>query len=125
MVDSPALSLSTPASSLPFGVTASYWLDLRSYDPVDTAIQVNKPMLILQGGRDYQVTVADDLTRWRDRLGDRPEVKIQVYPEYNHLFFGGSGPSTPAEYRGLHHVPHDVVTDIAAWIQAKSSPTGP
>ena len=54
-------------------------------------------MLILQGGRDYQVTVADDLARWEAGLGDRPNVTIRVYPDHNHLFTRGSGPSTPEE----------------------------
>ena len=48
---------------LPFGLPGAYWLDLRDYDPVATAAALDKPMLILQGGRDYQVTVEDDLAR--------------------------------------------------------------
>lgn len=38
-----------------FGATASYWLDLRGYDPPAAAAQVKQPMLVLQGERDYQV----------------------------------------------------------------------
>ena len=52
-------------------------------------------MLILQGGRDYQVTVDDDLSRWKAALGNRPDVTIRVYDADNHLFFPGSGPSSP------------------------------
>jgi hypothetical protein len=55
-IDSPDLSPSTPASELPFGVPAPYWLDLRSYDPVAVAAALGKPILILRGGRDYQAT---------------------------------------------------------------------
>jgi hypothetical protein len=36
-------------------------------------------MLILQGARDYQVTVQDDLTRWETGLAHRPDVTIRVY----------------------------------------------
>lgn len=116
MVDSPDLSPSTPASRLPLGAPASYWLDLRDYNPVEVAAIVGKPMLILQGGRDYQVTVADDLSRWEAGLGDRPNVTVRVYPEHNHLFTPGSGPSTPAEYEPAQHVDATVVADIAAWL---------
>lgn len=73
-VDDPALAPSAPAGDLLFGFPASYWLDLRGYDPVATAAAVCRPMLILQGGRDYQVTVADDLAGWRAGLGDRAVV---------------------------------------------------
>lgn len=57
MADSPGLSPATPASELPFGAPAAYWLDLRGYDPASSAAALAKPMLIVQGGRDYQVTV--------------------------------------------------------------------
>lgn len=65
LVDSAELTPSTPAADLPFGLSAPYWLELRDYDPVAIAAGLSKPMLILQGGRDYQVTVANDLVRWR------------------------------------------------------------
>jgi hypothetical protein len=73
-------------------------------------------MLILQGGRDYQVTVPDDLARWRDALADRPEVAIRIHPDANHLFFTGRGRSTPAEYARSGHVDAEVVGEIATWL---------
>ena len=73
-------------------------------------------MLILQGGRDYQVTVADDLARREPGLGDRPNVTIRVYPDHNHLFTPGSGPSTPEEYEPSQHLDATVVADITAWL---------
>ena len=116
MVDSPDLSPSTPASELPFGLSGSYWLDLRGYDPVSAAAALNKPMLILQGGRDYQVTVAEDLSGWKAGVGHRSDVTIRVYDADNHLFFPGAGPSTPAEYEEAQHIDPAVVADIAAWL---------
>ncbi|MDX3232381.1 alpha/beta hydrolase family protein [Streptomyces sp. ME19-01-6] len=116
VVAGPELSPSTPAETLPLGLSAAYWLDLRDYDPVSTAAALDKPMLVLQGGRDYQVTVADDLLRWRAGLGHRPDVTMRVYDADNHLFFPGSGPSTPAEYEPPQHVDPGVVADIAEWL---------
>jgi dienelactone hydrolase len=116
LVESPDLSPSTPASELPFGLSGAYWLDLRGYDPVAAAAEVDKPMLILQGGRDYQVTVEDDLSRWKAGLGHRHDVTIRVYAADNHFFFPGAGPSTPAEYAQAQHVDLTVVADIAGWL---------
>nr|WP_311132436.1 alpha/beta fold hydrolase [Nonomuraea gerenzanensis] len=118
VVDSPDFSLSTPATELPFGLPASYWLDLRDYDPVATAAGLDKPMFILQGGRDYQVTVADDLSGWRAGLGHRSDVTIRVYDADNHLFFPGEGVSTPEEYEAAQHVDPAVVEDVAEWVAA-------
>lgn len=119
-VDDPALSASTPSTDLPFGVPAPYWLDLRGYDPAAAAAALDKPVLIVQGARDYQATVADDLARWEAALRSRPAVTIRVYDADNHLFFTGSGPSTPAEYESAQHVDPEVVADVAAWLTTKA-----
>ncbi|GHG45185.1 MULTISPECIES: alpha/beta hydrolase [Amycolatopsis] len=113
LVESPGLS---PAADLLFGWPASYWLDLRDYDPVATAAALDKPILILQGGRDYQVTVTGDLARWRAGLARRSDVTIRVHEADDHLFFRGEGPSTPAAYEAPQHVDPAVVTDVADWI---------
>jgi uncharacterized protein len=115
-VDSPGLSAATPASELPFGVPASYWLDLRAYDPAAEAARLDRPMLILQGGRDYQVTVADDLARWQAALAGRADVTFRVHDADDHLLFSGEGPSTPAGYEPAQHVDPAVVADIAGWV---------
>ncbi|MGW4063942.1 alpha/beta hydrolase family protein [Amycolatopsis sp. NPDC004747] len=116
LVESPDLSPATPAADLLFGWPASYWLDLRGYDPVATAAALDKPMLILQGGRDYQVTVTGDLVRWQAGLARRPDVDIRVHEADDHLFFRGEGPSTPAAYGVPQHVDPAVVADIAEWV---------
>jgi uncharacterized protein len=116
--DSPDLSPSTPDSELPFGVPAPYWLDLRDYDPAAAAAALGKPVLIIQGGRDYQATVADDLAGWKAGLAGHPDVTIRVYDADNHLFFPGSGPSSPAEYEPAQHMDPAVVADIAGWLTA-------
>ncbi|MGW4644715.1 alpha/beta hydrolase family protein [Sphaerisporangium sp. NPDC004334] len=115
-VEDPCLSPSTPAALLPLGLPASYWLDLRAYDPVAAAAALEVPMLILQGGRDYQVTVEDDLARWKAGLARRADVEFRLYAADDHLFFPGTGPSTPAGYQRAQHVDPAVVADIAAWL---------
>ena len=115
-VDSPDLSPSTPDAELPFGVPAPYWLDLRGYHPVEVAAGLRQPMLLLQGGRDYQVTVADDLSRWQAGLGSRANVTVRVYPADNHFFFPGTGPSSPAELPAAHHLDPEVVADVTDWL---------
>jgi dienelactone hydrolase len=117
-VDDPALSDATPFTSLPFGIPASYWLDLRGYDPAVAAAATGKPVLLLQGARDYQATVDDDLPGWRAGL---PEATVHVYEADNHLFFAGSGPSRPAEYEPAQHVDPAVVADIVTWVRRHSS----
>jgi len=115
-VDSPQLSRRTDPRTLPFGYSGAYWLDVRDYDPIRTAAEAGRPMLILQGGRDYQVTVSDDLALWRAAFDGWDDVSIRVYEADDHLFFAGTGRSTPASYEPRQHVDESVVADIADWI---------
>jgi dienelactone hydrolase len=119
LIDDPRLPLSTPRSELPFRLGPHYWLDLSHYDAVATARELPQPLLVLQGGRDYQVTVADDLRRWRRGLAGRRNVAIRVFPRANHLFINGSGRPGPAEYERRGRVSRDVVEAIAGWILAQ------
>jgi pimeloyl-ACP methyl ester carboxylesterase len=101
------------SGDLPLGAPAAYWRDLRAHRPAELAATLGKPMLILQGGRDYQVTAADDLALWRAAV---PGATFRVYPALDHLFAPGEGPSSPAEYERPRHVDAQVVEDIAAWL---------
>jgi dienelactone hydrolase len=98
-----------------FGLPASYWLDLRGYDPPSAARGVKLPMLILQGERDIQVW-PEEFARWKAALGSRPDVSFQSYPALNHLFIAGTGPGQPTEYDVPGHVAEEVIRDIATWI---------
>ena len=94
-----------------------YWLDLREYRPAETVKRVSKPLLILQGSRDYQVTI-EDFENWKKALAGRSDVEFKLYPKLNHLFIEGKGIPTPAEYtQTAGNVAPYVVEDIAAWIK--------
>lgn len=98
------------------GAPAAYWLDLRGYDAPSAAKGVKAPMLILQGERDYQVTMPE-FAAWKAALGSRGGATFHSYPALNHLFIAGTGQSLPAEYDVAGHVAEDVVRDIADWIR--------
>ena len=117
LADSPSLSPSTPTSELPLGVPASYWLDLRTYDPLATAADLRIPMFFSQGERDYQVPPGE-LAAWQKALAGRTDVTFRTYPALDHLLFAGSGPATPAEYATPgQHVAPELVADLAAWVK--------
>lgn len=116
-VKDPNLSKDTLATDLPLGIPPTYWLDLRGYQPAEVAKTLAQPLLILQGGRDYQVQAAKDYQGWKDSLAGQAEVTFHLYPDLNHLFITGEEPSTPAEYQNEGHVSLAVIADIAAWIK--------
>lgn len=110
------LDPATPASELPLGVSAAYWLSVLAYDGIATAKRVDKPMLFVQGGRDYQVTEKDDFALWKRELGADKRHTFKLYPKLNHPLIAGEGPMGPAEYQTLGHVDADVIKDVATFL---------
>jgi dienelactone hydrolase len=116
VVKSPDLKAGTPSESLPLGSTGRYWLDLRDYRPAEAAAALAHPLLVLQGERDYQVTMID-FENWTAALSAHPDATLKSYPALNHLFIPGEGACTPDEYQRAGHVSEEVVDDIAEWIE--------
>ena len=81
-----------------------------------TARSIPQPLLFLQGDRDYQVTVANDLDVWLRGLRGRPGVTVVQFPDADHLFLDGSGPATPLDYQKPGQVDPAVIATIARWI---------
>ena len=80
------------------------------------ALRLSLPMLILQGERDYQVSM-QDFHLWQQLLEGKSNVVFHSYPHLNHPFMPGEGKSTPMEYQLEGHVATYVIDDIARFIQ--------
>src|SRR5262249_12036689 len=89
------------------GAPPVYWLDLRAHAPVAEAKSLKQPLLILQGGRDYQVT-PEQFDDWKKGLAGSTTVTFKLYPELNHLFIAGKGKSSPGEYERGGYVAEEV-----------------
>ena len=112
------LDATAPAAGNLLGLPARYWMDLRDYNPVAVAQTVPQPMLIVQGGRDYQVTREGDFVRWEAAFDDDPRVQFALYPALNHLLIAGEGTPNPEEYAVQGQVDAKVIEDIAAFAGA-------
>jgi len=97
-------------------IPPSYWLDLQGYSPPTTALKLKQPLLILQGERDYNVTM-DAFGDWQRVLDKREDTTFKSYPKLDHLFLEGTGPASDADYARPRNIPKYVVDDIAAWIK--------
>jgi uncharacterized protein len=117
-IESPDLKIGDSVSILGNNMPASYWLDLRGYHPVAVAQALQIQILILQGGRDFQVAPATNFEEWKTALAAHHNVTLKLYPSLNHLFMAGAGPSLPQEYEKPGHVDEQVIADISAWISS-------
>ncbi|MBE3584373.1 MAG: alpha/beta fold hydrolase [Limnochordaceae bacterium] len=98
------------------GAPVHYWLQLHQLAPVPIARRLDFPMLLLQGGRDYQVPPSE-FEQWQKGLNGKAQVSFKLLPNLNHLFMPGSGPSTPQEYEKPGHVSVEVIDAIAQFIE--------
>lgn len=107
---------STPKDKLPLGLSAIYWKSLLDYNPIKEVKKVTIPILILQGERDYQVTLVD-FNNWKKALKKDKKVQFISYEKLNHLFLAGEGAPNPEEYAVKGHVETKVINDIANFIK--------
>lgn len=96
------------------GAPLKYWQQLEKLPTLATAQQLKLPILIVQFGRDYQVT-QKCFEAWQKGLKDRKNVTFKVYDDLNHLMVKGSGKSSPQEYSTAGNVDEAVVRDLARW----------
>jgi dienelactone hydrolase len=108
--------LTPDSKEFAMGVPAAYWLDLRGYYPPEVAKTLKQPMLILQGEKDYQVTMKD-LENWKAALSSRKDVIFKSYPKLFHLFIETEDKPAPSNYDKAGHVAPYVIDDIANWIK--------
>ncbi|MBI5765439.1 MAG: alpha/beta fold hydrolase [Planctomycetes bacterium] len=97
------------------GAPNKYWAELHHTDVITPSKNYSGPILILGGGRDYQVT-RTCFDAWMTGLQDKPNVIDKWYPTLNHLYFVGSDPPSPKDYAVAGHFSKRVLDDIAAWI---------
>lgn len=100
---------------LPMGIPASYWRMTLQYKPAEVAARLQLPMLILQGERDYQVTMID-FGLWQVNLMFNRLATFKSYPRLNHLMQEGEGKAVPAEYQQPAPVAREVIDDVARFV---------
>ncbi len=93
----------------------SYWEGLNRYNQAETAAGIPQRILVLQGERDYQITM-EDFSGWKNALQDHQAAYFISYPQLNHLFMPGTGKPNPTEYYKENNIDPEVIDDILKWI---------
>ncbi|MDR9856071.1 prolyl oligopeptidase family serine peptidase [Paenibacillus sp. VCA1] len=98
---------------------AYYFKEMGEHPSTDYLKVLNKPILILQGDKDFQVSVEKDFNGYKNLLGDKPNVTFKRYANLNHLFMPavyGDILKAKKEYNVAQHVDKQVISDISDWI---------
>jgi len=103
------------SEKLPLKLPASYWVSLKKYDHKKAIQNLSIPIFVMQGERDYQVTMTD-YELWSEVMKGKLNYYSKRYPKLNHLFLEGEGTPDPSEYMIQSHVPKYVIKDIVKWV---------
>ncbi len=103
------------------GAPVGFWRDLERHDPPAIAAGLGLPIFVIQGGRDYQVTI-EDFAGWRRSLDGSPAACLQLYPTLDHMLRAGEGPSRPTDYEAAGAVDEALLDDLANWIRGGKCP---
>ena len=97
------------------GIWKSYWKWLADYDILQAAKEISRPVLLLQGEEDYQVTM-EDFGIWKENIGDRGNWTMISYPGLVHPFTPGQKTEGSDAYTHSAKVDAGVIQDIAEFI---------
>ena len=109
------------ATKIGNGVTLYYFKEMGQPSVEDYLNRTDKPMLVMQGGKDFQVKADRDYAAYQKILTDRNNVTFKLYPGLSHAFVPATYDNismTKKEYNIEKHIDDDVISDIATWIKS-------
>jgi|GEM_PF-7010043 len=90
------------------GADTAYWLYIIKYDALESAKNICKPVLFLQGDNDT-IVMPDDLYLWQSAAQNNPQAVYKLYPDLDHHF---RKPNSAV-------IEKEVVIDIAEFIKSQ------
>lgn len=104
------------------GTTLYYFKEMGQPTVAQWLERTHKPMLIMQGEKDFQVKAHVDFAMYRELLFDRDNVTFKLYPGLNHAFVPARFDSiadAKKEFTPERHIGAEVLDDIAQWIRVQ------
>ena len=109
------------ATKIGNGVTLYYFKEMGQPSVEDYLNKTDKPMLIMQGEKDFQVRADRDYAAYQKILVGRNNVTFKLYPGLSHAFVPATYEDismAKKEYSIEKHIGDDVISDIANWIKS-------
>jgi len=101
------------------GTTLYYFKEMGEHPTSDYLIRLEKPILVLQGEKDFQAKVDPDFLGYQALLAGKNNVTFKLYENLNHAFVPsvyGSILQAKKEYNIEQHIGEEVIADVAGWI---------
>ena len=102
------------------GTTLYYFKEMGEHPVEEYLKRLTKPILVMQGEKDFQVKADVDFAAYKEMLADHPDASFRLYDNLNHCFVPsvyGRIDKAKQEYAVEQHIGDDVISDIASWIK--------
>ena len=101
------------------GTTLYYFKEMGEHAAPGYLTACEKPVLILQGEKDFQATVDKDFAAYKQLLAGKSNVTFRLYEDLSHALVPsvyGDIMKAKQEYSVEQHISEEVIEDIANWI---------
>ena len=101
------------------GTTLYYFKEMGEHAASAYLSSCEKPILIMQGEKDFQATAEKDFAAYKQLLAGRSNVTFRLYENLSHAFVPsvyGDIMKAKQEYNVKQHISDEVIGDIASWI---------
>ena len=101
------------------GTTLYYFKEMGEHAASAYLSSCEKPILIMQGEKDFQATAEKDFAAYKQLLAGRSNVTFRLYEDLSHAFVPsvyGDIMKAKQEYNVKQHISDEVIGDIASWI---------
>lgn len=107
-----------PLDTVLMGLPVSYQQSVKEYAGEHYIQELSIPMLILQGGADFQIDPLIDYLKYQSLLENKENVTFHLYPTLNHLMMETQGEQNVTDYYKEQTVSPQVVEDIARFVKS-------
>ncbi len=95
------------------GAYVPYWRSIIDYDPLEEARDISVPVIVMNGGMDYQVDESE-FNLWKTVENDNWEYKF--YEDLTHIFGVGNKIASPSDYNINQEVDETFINDLVEWM---------
>ena len=102
------------------GTTAYYFKEMCKHPTEVLLKQLEKPVCILQGKDDFQVSVSKDYDAYQRIFAGKQNAEFKLYDDLNHCFVKSMSndiSKAKKEYNVERHIPEVVLDDLAVWMK--------
>jgi len=101
------------------GTTLYYFKEMGEHAAPAYLNSCEKPILIMQGEKDFQATAEKDFAAYKQLLAGKENVTFHLYENLSHAFVPsvyGDIMKAKQEYNVEQHISDEVIGDVASWI---------